>query len=488
MGSRGTVEGSEATFTYDDKSFTYRLASGKEENTIENERIVGFLPRLQPTHELVLLYVDVDEAKDKSCQSESSTETSPVESCTLLRSLRMTDPPESLFKDYGPGSLSWLQPSSADQSEQQQATDTAKSYHRVTVIISTHSGSHSAEAVFKNLLEPFMAAVAANYHVLRTSSADTITAHTRSTILPNARQGRPQTVILLSGDGGPVDIINALLAPDIGAPTPTTGYVSPTLALLPLGTGNALAHSTLIAASRTIGLSTLLRGTPAPLPLFRATLPAGSYALDALARLTGPPSTAPIPVHGAVVLSWALHASLVADSDTDAYRAHGAARFQMAAKENLFPDGGAGPPHVYRGTVTVSKPDGQREVVLGHEHSYVLVTLVSNLEERFCVSPESRPMDGKLRVVRLPPMEEGGKGVMRAMELAYQGGKHVEMAEVGYEEVEGVRIKIEEGEVRWRRVCVDGKIYVVAEGGEVDVTRAEGEAVKLVVLGGGRGH
>lgn len=115
---------------------------------------------------------------------------------------------------------------------------------------------------------------------------------------------------------------------------------------------------------------------------------------------------------------------------------------------------------------------------------YVLCTLVSNLEENFNISPSSKPLDGKLRLVSIGavPVEE----VVRVLGLAYQGGKHVESGDgkgvVGYEVVKGLRIEFEEDEGMWRRVCVDGKIFECPKGGLMEVRRNQGrEVCRLVV-------
>lgn len=123
---------------------------------------------------------------------------------------------------------------------------------------------------------------------------------------------------------GVIDIVHSLHIALDAEPAGRT-YQPPTLALIPCGTGNALAHSSGITVDNTLGFSSLARGTPQPLPVFRVTLPAGSYALDGEGKAEqsqGDATSAKI-VYGAVVFSWAFHSTLVADSDTPAYRAHG---------------------------------------------------------------------------------------------------------------------------------------------------------------------
>jgi len=146
------------------------------------------------------------------------------------------------------------------------------------------------------------------------------------------------------------------------------------------------------------------------------------------------------------------------------------------AKDLLFPEDGH-KPHAYKADVLL---DGK--MIERKEHGYVLASLVSNLEKTFTISPASKPMDGKLRVVHFGALS--GEGAMEVMKAAYAGGKHTEMSEVGYETVEILKIQFkEEGESwKWRRCCVDGLIVGVEEGGwmEVGLVGKGNEAVDVV--------
>jgi diacylglycerol kinase family enzyme len=288
-------------------------------------------------------------------------------------------------------------------------------------------------------------------------------------------------------------------------------YIRPTIILFPLGTGNALFHSLhrpLASPPTTsqnskdpidlvLALRTLLFGSPSSLPVFRATFSPYSRLLSNYGR-----SALPLPtsntLYGAIVASYGLHATLVADSDTAEWRQHGVARFGMVAKELLSPSDG-GEPHAYWAKLVMRMKEGQEVVVDRQEHGYILLTLVSNLEKTFTISPASKPLDGKLRVVHFGP--ETREEVMRIMALAYQGGKHVAEEKVAYEEVRGMRIEFlerdgdeksggnDDMEGRWRRVCIDGLIVRVEEGGWMEVSQvpqAE-RAVDIVVAPGIRG-
>jgi len=294
-------------------------------------------------------------------------------------------------------------------------------------------------------------------------------------------------VILLSGDGGVVEIVNALLQKG----SKSSKYIKPVISQLPLGTGNALFNSThrispesqeRVAIPPSIYvqcLRTLLRGQPHPLPIFKASFSPGARFLSDEGRVATPIHNNTL--YGAVVASYGLHSTLVADSDTTEYRKHGIQRFGMAAKELLSPSDGS-EPHRYKGKVTLITRDSAGEEIYQplerSEHMYILATLVSKLEEHFTISPSSQPLDGQLRLVHFGPLP--AQEVMRIMGLAYQGGSHVKDKEVGYEAIDGLRIEFEEHDARWRRVCVDGKIVRVGKGGWVEVRRERRDVVDVV--------
>ncbi|KAI9690000.1 MAG: hypothetical protein M1822_009882 [Bathelium mastoideum] len=507
--SMGQVDGKPVEFKYireenwaDDTSkqgLSYRLEDTNVVTTISGSDIIAILPvNIHLPKDYTLLYV---KPPQKDASSEAVSKKS--KGVTTFQSLVATNPPQQFVHDYAPGGQScWqLRIDEAGRS----------AWPNLHIVISTKSGTGNADAHFQHLLKPLLAHLGqhegSGYEIHRTESERSITELVVSTILPRARKGIQQAILLLSGDGGVVDLINALFtrggqarvtSVDFG---PT--YEKPNICLLPMGTGNALANSIGLLRDHTLGLSYMLRGVHRSLPIFRAAFSPGARLVTAFGTQE---EALPIDEHhtnvlwGAVVCSWGLHASLVADSDTEDYRQYGAERFQMAAKEALFPADGS-EPHRYRGKVSVlrksrheatgvpthdretqpeSKDELAWETLNGEEHAYTLATLVSNLEEGFMISPNAKPMDGRLWLVHFGPLD--GKKIMEIMGLAYQGGKHVEDSAVGYEEIEALRIHFDgrESESKWRRVCIDGKIVRVESNGWVELRKERMDVVDLV--------
>ncbi|KAE8334545.1 hypothetical protein BDV24DRAFT_24667 [Aspergillus arachidicola] len=342
----------------------------------------------------------------------------------------------------------------------------------IHIIISTASGTGAAKHLYRNILQPFLLQLGVcDYNVHETRSSQTITELCKSDFLPCAQAGIHKTIILLSGDGGIVDVVDAIYS------APWHSITRPTIVLVPTGTGNAMASSLGLTLYPTSWLKELLRGRPRPLPTFGAKFsPGAQYVTEegcSRASISANPKTkheVPI-VHGAVVASWGIHAALVADSDTTEYRRFGADRFKLAAEELLFPPNGA-ESHRYAGTISLTKWDSEAkseyvETMEIKEHMYVLATMVPRLEREFVISPKSVPLDGRLRIIHFGPVPS--EKAMQLMASAYQGGQHVFDRSVLYSEIERLRIVFSETDERWRRVCIDGRIIAVECDGWMEI-------------------
>ncbi|EJT74699.1 hypothetical protein GGTG_08537 [Gaeumannomyces tritici R3-111a-1] len=353
-------------------------------------------------------------------------------------------------------------------------------------------------------------------------------------------QRRQQLIVLLSGDGGVVDLLNGAGEPDDDGDDETATAASssslPAIALLPLGTGNALFHSLhrpLYGNSSSgggggpshlvRGLRTLFRGAPAPLPTFRASFSPGSTLVPPASpaavaaregeeqeREQGEEEEVGEPVDhlvGAIVASYGFHAQLVWESDTPEYRRHGARRFGMAAAE-LLKIGHAYDAEVrlgLPGAAAGGKEEEKQEVVVrprgannGDKFTYVLAAMASSLERTFTISPASRPLDGRLWLVSFGAV--GAGKAMEIMQAAYNDGAHVDMVDdddddgdgdgggggkvVGYDEADAVTVVTHEEHARWRKVCVDGTIVELPRHGAMTVRKVARPRFRVLVDGG----
>ncbi|PHH75728.1 hypothetical protein CDD80_2149 [Ophiocordyceps camponoti-rufipedis] len=327
---------------------------------------------------------------------------------------------------------------------------------QVHIIVSTHSDTRLAPTFWRTVLRPLLHLVCEMFGAQPPDEAfmtDGVGAVRNFGVGLRGRRGE-QTVILLSGDGGVADLLDGY-----GVEEADT---KPMMALLPLGTGNALFHSLHRLSSDgsagpsplAQGLRTLFLGEAAELPIFRASFPPGSH----LATASNDDESKPISsIHGTIVASFAFHASLIHESDTPQYRPHGAQRFALVAN-NLLQQ-----PHAYRAEVTI---DG--EPLPHNQHGYLLIAMASNLERTFTISPASRPLDGRLHLVRFGDL--GADRVMQVMQRAYAGGSHVGLAwddgeAVLYREVGEVRVRMWDELERWRKAFEGAEAVVMLSAG-----------------------
>ncbi|ROT40579.1 TRM-domain-containing protein [Sodiomyces alkalinus F11] len=408
--------------------------------------------------------------------------------------------------------------------------------HAIHIIVSTKAGTGLALACWETVVRPLLKLLFSSiptglgdengdgerYHVLTTRSAQSIKQFAKS--LCSRRQSatttHPETIILLSGDGGVIDLLNGREDTDNNGnddgdhKSPSTNDPLPTIALLPLGTGNALFHSlhkplydssaartTAVPSPLVLGLRTLFRGRPAPLPSFDVSFSPGSQLVsydDADAPSPHRHDSQVSRLTGAIVASYGFHAQLVWESDTPDYRRHGDKRFGMVAADllreshaynarvhihpasssSLFPSSPSplspsSPSHEIRITNHQDDDDDDTTAADGPpgKFSYVLAAMVSNLERTFTVSPASRPLHPALHLVYFGPV--GGERTMEIMKAAYDGGKHVALPDVGYEEVSALRVTVLEADARWRKVCIDGTVVEMPHGGQMTVSRME---------------
>ncbi|OJD14392.1 hypothetical protein AJ78_05267 [Emergomyces pasteurianus Ep9510] len=490
--SLGLVDDDQVSYDASTNSLTWTVGEGVlgKIHTVKRERIVAVVPSAEDSKLISYIWLDDVSVPDKPQQQHPEY--------VLKRFEAAGECPASLRQFLG-SPQPHLYPAKSP------TTVESTGYNNLHIIISTLSGTQQATPFYTTVLKPFLTTLHLtehhDYSTHTTSSPESITELTQTIFLPRALRGIAQTIILLAGDGGFIELVKSLTA--VSGLAADEGFLAPVVALVPMGTGNATAHSVGIVSERdaTVGLRGLVNGVPRRLPMFRVGFSRGAeYVIDqgkgrkpvfVPGDGDGGGGGEEGELYGAVVLSWGMHASLVADSDTPEYRQFGRERFQMAAKELLFPTDGSAA-HIYKGRVSVTTETSdavsggemlRTRVLERTEHMYILVTLCSMLEKGFTISPASRPLDGRLWFVHFGQLSS--EVVMEVMQLAYNGGRHVVERKdvVGYEEVQAVRIDFCEGEreERWRRICIDGVIVVVENGGWVEVKKGGRGVVRLVV-------
>lgn len=383
-----TIRGAQASILYDEDKLLIKHDQGIE--IIEDQCIIAITNRipLDPSRD----------SRERSILIVKTDETTGSGSC--FEAVEATGLPASLEEWHG---IDTLPPHLRQTSFQDQLN--------IHVVISTRSGTGLGEVFFKDVVHPCLAALGLGnaYETHRTKSERTVTKLAESIFLPRAKSGVLQTIIVLAGDGAVVDLVNVFQS---GHLKDEASFVKPAIALIPMGTGNALANSAGINRDATHGLRHLLRGSPREIPTFKAIFSPGSELLVDEARkvelLANDGEGENGVIYGAVVCSWGLHASLVGDSDTTEYRKHGSDRFTMAARELLSPSDGSAS-HAYKGKVTLildSENERRADALPGQQHMYILATMVSNLEQNLTISPHSRPLDGQMRLLYFGPMPE----------------------------------------------------------------------------------
>ncbi|GFP53325.1 hypothetical protein TASIC1_0002050900 [Trichoderma asperellum] len=464
-----------------DGVISWKGSSSKNNNTnqVKSQNVIFVLDRSQASSS------DKDKAGYIISALVEDSEKSPQERFQLL--LLATDSvPDELLQKFRIGGLpDYLKP--------------VKGKQDVDVIVSTKSGVGLSQQFWQTVLQPLWNSVdelSSEVNVLITQDEHSVRNFAQSL---GSSTSKSRTVVLLSGDGGVVDLING---GSHDAP-----QQQPLLAVLPLGTGNALfssLHKPLWISedgkiedisSLVLGLRTLFNGVSANLPLFHASFSPGSRIVKfkpaTKEQETSSDDSAAAALHlakeeiqvshlyGAVVASYGFHSSLIYESDTPEYRVHGDKRFGMVAQELLRES------HAYNAQVDIRHPSSSKwETIPGNEHTYVLITPLSNMERTFTISPASKPLDGKLRLVQFGNI--GGERTMDAMMKAYDGGKHVGLKwddghEVRYEEVDELRVTILEEDERWHKVCIDGTIVDIPKGGQLSVRKEEKSGFQILV-------
>jgi len=147
----------------------------------------------------------------------ASTDAAPPQ--TIIRDLQTADGTSQATVTLQGNKDATKPPVLVDISKQAlQAPNPDTSSQREThVVISIGSGGRQAESFFENVVKPVLVALdgearTSTLKIHTTTSATSIADYTSTIFFPAANSGTPLRIILLSGDGGIVDLVNGLLS------------------------------------------------------------------------------------------------------------------------------------------------------------------------------------------------------------------------------------------------------------------------------------
>lgn len=306
---------------------------------------------------------------------------------------------------------------------------------QIVVIDSVASGNRTHNA-YKDSIKPVLDTLKLPYKYIKTTSADTIRdfgAHIDS---------NPCLVIVISGDTSLNELFNEL-------PEQADLAVLP----VPQGTGNAFANS--LGLSSTFEcLKSLLTGQSLQLPLYQADFSPEADLIDSHGDTIKKVTSLKFFVIG----SWALHADLVALSDTAEMRqTYGSDRFRVAAEQILKEN----PEFIG----SISFDDGHSTTLLQPlgPLSYFIATALPRLEATFLISPDSQPSKSELHLLYFKHLDSAS--TMDIMNQAYNQGAHITHNEVQYVPLgpgQKATLTIDDSmRPDLSKICIDGSIVLM---------------------------
>lgn len=295
------------------------------------------------------------------------------------------------------------------------------------------TGRQSTNGVYEDILKPLLEYLDLSHTYLATKS--------RTSIIEFAGklEGDNVTVIIVGGDTSVNELINGL--------GPGGGQIN--VGVIPAGTGNSLSLA-LGSSSLADSIKRIFSGNRQQLQVFSTQFPEGLYLLYP----DGSKQVIDKEFDFLVVTSWAFHAALVADSDTENLRKLGIERFQVAAQQNLSRK------QEYHARIRIG------DKVFDGPFAYVVTTPSQKFEPKFVILPKGDIADDSFYLVAFKT-EDNNEYIMDIMKKVYDGGRHTEDPRVIYEKVSaGSKVVLEidhASQILQRRFCVDGAIAVLPE-------------------------
>ncbi|KAG7191665.1 uncharacterized protein KQ657_002936 [Scheffersomyces spartinae] len=311
---------------------------------------------------------------------------------------------------------------------------------KVMVIDSIKSGTGRSKVndIYGKILGPIFKDIELEHEYIKTKTSTSIEE------LAMRFPRDPALLIFLSGDTSINEFVNGL---NIEGNEKGGGQDATQLVIfpIPVGTGNSLLLSfefdeVVVALKKLFSHDTSIK----PLYTYEVKFPPGSYLTLENTKVRDLTT----PLRFLVVLSWAFHAAIVADSDTPMLRKFGVARFKMAAMKNLASK------EVYEATTSVN--DTAIDIT---QYGYWLVTPARKFEKTFVILPDGDIMKDELYLVAFNKNQD----ILSIMNQVYDNGKHTTNENVIYRKLtreDKLDLQLDGG-VSNSRFCVDGSIVNV---------------------------
>lgn len=313
---------------------------------------------------------------------------------------------------------------------------------KIVVIDSVYSGlgRDQQKNIYSQVINPVFNKLGIRHEYIKTENENSVRNYAKS-----LKPVGSTTVLFLSGDTTVSEFVNGLQETECTECADCMCNL--TILALPHGTGNSLALS-LGYESKLDAFKRFFTGTHIHLNLYKAELPSGSCLLRNEVR-----SEVETRVYFIVVLSWAFHAAIVADSDTAELRKLGSERFKVAAMKNLESQ------QSYEGSTYIDndKVEGP--------FCYWLVTGAKRFEPTFDILPQGNIEDANLYLVAIAA--EHGSKLLEIMYEVYDKGKHTEDNRVLYRKIgKGQKVELNVNATSKKRLCLDGSIIALPDDKE----------------------
>ena len=305
-----------------------------------------------------------------------------------------------------------------------------KSRNLIIDSIGSGTGRVNSHNIYTEVIQPLFEDFGVQYDYFMTEHENSI-----KEIASSVEQRLNLNVIFLSGDTSINEFINNL--------APTDKNLKLTILPIPCGTGNSLSFSVGIE-SKLASVERLFYSKEEPLFLYQAELPRKSEFLR-----QGKEVEIKRPLQFLVVISWAFHAAIVADSDTEEMRRHGIERFKMAAIRNLEKR------TIYEGDTKLTS-----KLIQG-PYAYWLLTPATKFEPTFEILPKGSIRENSLYLVAVEASYIDN--LMEIMYEVYDKGNHVNDKRVIYEKIDQDSEVILEMKSPSKRICLDGDVICLPD-------------------------